>query len=113
MRRHSSSMFSLIKNTNSLYLSRYAKDLNMTSQQRIEITKPELLGSNEETNVDALQEDGTSGADSKNNDISIHDYLPAMKAICDKLEEASGKVDCAHIFPIEALLVFALDFPVC
>ncbi|CAL5057010.1 unnamed protein product [Urochloa decumbens] len=77
-------------NTNSLYLSRYAKDLNMTSQQRIEITKPELLGSNEETNVDALQEDGTSGVNSKS-DISIHDYLPAMKAICDKLEEASGK----------------------
>ncbi|OEL15716.1 hypothetical protein BAE44_0023265, partial [Dichanthelium oligosanthes] len=78
-------------NTNSLYLSRYAKDLNMTSQQRIEITKAELLGSNEVTNVDALHEDGTSGVNSKN-DISIHDYLPAMKAICDKLEEASGKV---------------------
>ncbi|CAD6250175.1 unnamed protein product [Miscanthus lutarioriparius] len=77
-------------NTNSLYLSRYAKDLNMTSQQRIEITKPELLGSNEETNVDAFQEDGTFDVNSKN-DISIHDYLPAMKAICDKLEEASGK----------------------
>jgi len=102
--REDASQNKQVINTNSLYLSRYAKDLNMTSQQRIEITKPELLGSNEETNVDALQEDGTSGADSKNNDISIHDYLPAMKAICDKLEEASGKVDCAHIFPIEALL---------
>ena len=85
-------------NTNSLYLSRYAKDLNMTSQQRIEITKPELLGSNEETNVDAFQEDGTFDVNSKN-DISIHDYLPAMKAICDKLEEASGKVNFSHIFP--------------
>ncbi|XP_002454215.2 uncharacterized protein LOC8066182 isoform X2 [Sorghum bicolor] len=79
-----------VVNTNSLYLSRYAKDLNMTSQQRIEITKPELLGSNEETNVDVFQEDGTFDVNSKN-DISIHDYLPAMKAICDKLEEASGK----------------------
>ena len=37
--------------TNSLSLSRYAKDLNMTPQQRIEIRKPELLGSNEETNT--------------------------------------------------------------
>jgi len=110
--REDASQNKQVINTNSLYLSRYAKDMNMTSQQRIEITKPELLGRNEETNVDALQEDGTSGANSKN-DISIHDYLPAMKAICDKLEEASGKVNCAHIFPIEALLVFALDFPVC
>jgi len=110
--REDASQNKQVINTNSLYLSRYAKDMNMTSQQRIEITKPELLGRNEETNVDALQEDGTSGANSKN-DISIHDYLPAMKAICDKLEEASGKVDCAHIFPFQSLLVFALDFPVC
>lgn len=98
-----------IINTNSLYLSRYAKDLNMTSQQRIEITKPELLGSNEEANVDAFRVDGAFDVNSKN-DISIHDYLPAMKAICDKLEEASGKVDCSHIFPIKAMLVFAPKF---
>ncbi|KAJ1280066.1 hypothetical protein BS78_04G203900 [Paspalum vaginatum] len=88
--REGASQNKQVINTNSLYLSRYAKDLNMTSQQRIEITKPELLGSNEETNVDAFQEDGTSSVNSKN-DISVHDYLPAMKAICDKLEEASGK----------------------
>ncbi|VAI47357.1 unnamed protein product [Triticum turgidum subsp. durum] len=76
--------------TNSLYLSRYAKDMNMNSQQRIEITKPELLGSNEETNI-ALQEDGALAVNLKN-DISVHDYLPAMEAICEKLENASGKV---------------------
>uniref|UniRef100_A0A0E0NDS1 Uncharacterized protein n=1 Tax=Oryza rufipogon TaxID=4529 RepID=A0A0E0NDS1_ORYRU len=76
--------------TNSLYLSRYAKNLNMNSYQRIEITKPKLE-CNEETNIDALQEDETLSVDYKN-DVSIHDYLPAMKAICDKLEEASGKV---------------------
>ncbi|KAG8060168.1 hypothetical protein GUJ93_ZPchr0002g25488 [Zizania palustris] len=76
-------------NTNSLYLSRYAKNLNMNSHQRIEIIKPELLGIHEETNADGLQEDGAFGVNYKN-DISIHDYLPAMKAICDKLE-ASGK----------------------
>ncbi|KAF0902551.1 hypothetical protein E2562_018050 [Oryza meyeriana var. granulata] len=61
----------------------------MNSYQRIEITKPKI-GCNEETNIDALQEDETLGVDYKN-DVSIHDYLPAMKAICDKLEEASGK----------------------
>ncbi|XP_062222673.1 uncharacterized protein LOC133921705 isoform X2 [Phragmites australis] len=79
-----------IINTNSLYLSRYAKDLNMNPHQRIEIIKPELLGSNEEINVDASQEDGAFGVNFKN-DVSIHDYLPAMKAICEKLDEASGK----------------------
>jgi len=53
--REDASQNKQVINTNSLYLSRYAKDLNMTSQQRIEITKPELLGRNEETNVDALE----------------------------------------------------------
>ncbi|CAM0906676.1 unnamed protein product [Alopecurus aequalis] len=79
--------------TNSLYLSRYAKDMNMNSHQRIEITKQEPLGTNEpneETNIDAMQEDGAFGVNFKN-DISVHDYLPAMEAICDKLENASGK----------------------
>ncbi|KAL6846714.1 hypothetical protein ACP4OV_024162 [Aristida adscensionis] len=78
-------------NNNSLYLSRYAKNLNLNPYQRIVITRPKLFGSNEETNVDALEEDGTLGVGYMN-DISIHDYLPAMKATCDKLEEASGKV---------------------
>lgn len=58
----------------------------MNSHQRTEIT-----------NVDALQEDETLGVDHKSH-VSIHDYLPAMKAICDKLEEASGKVDCSLPF---------------
>ncbi|KAK8452919.1 hypothetical protein SEVIR_5G197500v4 [Setaria viridis] len=75
--------------TNLLYLSRYAKGLNMNSHQRIEITKPRLV-SDEETKVDALQEDEALCAHYKNG-VSIQDYLPKMKAICDKLEEASGK----------------------
>ncbi|RCV28412.1 hypothetical protein SETIT_5G403200v2 [Setaria italica] len=75
--------------TNSLYLSRYAKDLNVNSYQRIEITEPKL-GSDEETNVGALQEDDTLSVDYKNG-VTFRDYLPEMKAICDKLEEASGK----------------------
>jgi general transcription factor 3C polypeptide 1 len=86
-------------NTNSIYLSRYAKDMNMNSHQRIEITKPELLGTNEETNIDALQEDGAFGVNFKN-DKSVHDYLPAMEAICAKLDNATGKVNHALPFPI-------------
>ncbi|KAI5020673.1 hypothetical protein ZWY2020_045561 [Hordeum vulgare] len=71
---------SLVGSTNLLYLSRYAKGLNMNSHQRIDAT-----------NVDALQEDESLGVHHKSH-VSIHDHLPAMKAICDKLEEASGKV---------------------
>ncbi|CAL4946308.1 unnamed protein product [Urochloa decumbens] len=74
--------------TKSLYLSRYAEDLNTNSYQRIKITKPKL-GSGEQTNTDSLQGD-TVGVDNKN-DVSIRDYLPKMRAICEKLEEASGK----------------------
>ncbi|XP_021315256.1 uncharacterized protein LOC8068584 [Sorghum bicolor] len=81
---------SLIVSTNLLYLSRYAKELNMNSNQRIEIAMPKL-GRDEEINIDVLHEDENLSVDYKNY-VSIHDYLPAMKDICDKLEEASGKV---------------------
>lgn len=77
-----------VVSTNSLYLSRYAKQFNVSSYQRIEITEPETRR-DEEISVDALQEeDGTLNRSC----VSVHDYLPAMKAVCDKLEEASGKV---------------------
>ena len=88
-----------VTKTNSLYLSRYAKGMNMNSHQRIEITKLGTNEPNEETNIDALQEDGPFGVNFKN-DISVHDYLPAMEAICDKLENASGKVNCYLPFSI-------------
>jgi general transcription factor 3C polypeptide 1 len=87
---------SLVVSTNLLYLSRYAKELNMNSYQRIEIAKPKL-GRDEEINIDALQEDENLSVDYKSY-VSIHDYLPAMKAICDKLEEASGKVNSSLPF---------------
>jgi general transcription factor 3C polypeptide 1 len=48
------------------------------------------LGSTSDFSHMALQEDENLSVDYKS---YIHDYLPAMKAICDKLEEASGKVN--------------------
>lgn len=67
-----------VVSTKSLYLSRYGRRLNLNSQQRIEIVKPNWNG-----------EEGDNG----NEEVSIGDPRPAMKAICDKLEEAKGKVN--------------------
>ncbi|URD86352.1 hypothetical protein MUK42_27492 [Musa troglodytarum] len=79
-----------VVSTNLLHLHRYAKNLNLNSQQRFEITRADIL---EGMTVDgsSLNGDEISG-DFAKDDVSIKDYLPAMKAICDKLEEASGKV---------------------
>jgi len=76
----------------------------MNSYQRIEIAKPKL-GRDEEINIDALQEDDNLIVDYKSY-VSIHDYLPAMKAICDKLEEASGKVNSSLHFVCVLLFIF-------
>ncbi|CAM8992734.1 unnamed protein product [Rhodiola kirilowii] len=67
--------------TNMVYLSRYAK--NLGSQQRIEINQEKRTrcdGSESGTNDEYLSKD-----------VSIKDFLPAMKAICDKLGEADDK----------------------
>ncbi|XP_021293853.1 uncharacterized protein LOC110423806 isoform X2 [Herrania umbratica] len=76
--------------TNLIYLYRYAKRLG--SQQRFEINKEEQTVENlgyEDENVP--DEDGFALENVKEN-ILVNDYLPAMKAVCDKLEEANGKV---------------------
>ncbi|KAL9662642.1 hypothetical protein QQ045_027475 [Rhodiola kirilowii] len=67
--------------TNMVYLSRYAK--NLGSQQRIEINQEKR------TRCDG-RESGTND-EYLSKDVSIKDFLPAMKAICDKLEEADDK----------------------
>ncbi|XP_022715262.1 uncharacterized protein LOC111274686 isoform X2 [Durio zibethinus] len=76
--------------TNLIYLYRYAKRLG--SQQRFEINKEEQtvesLGYDDENVPD---DDGFALENVKEN-IFVNDYLPAMKAVCDKLEEANGKV---------------------
>ncbi|KAL5697292.1 hypothetical protein ACHQM5_030844 [Ranunculus cassubicifolius] len=68
-------------NTNLIHLYRYAKSLN--SLQKLEITKFDALESLER---------GTSRSDSVKDDVLIKDYVLDMKAICDKLEKADGKV---------------------
>lgn len=69
--------------TNMLYLFRYGKHLS--SQQRLEICKEELGDTQTETGGDFAEE-----VEKKN--IHVKDFLPAIEAICAKLEEAQGKV---------------------
>lgn len=81
--------------TNLMYLYRYAKTLG--SQQKIEITKEEhaieSLGNVDES---ATNRDGSPGKCVKE-DVYVRDYLPAMRAVCDKLEESNDKVNCIQI----------------
>lgn len=80
---------SSIVTTNMLHLYRYAKHLGC--QQRLEITKEDnsLAGNDNEESAAS----GSSIVEERvKEDVHIKDYLPALKAICDKLEEADGKV---------------------
>ncbi|KAI5311119.1 hypothetical protein L3X38_045586 [Prunus dulcis] len=78
--------------TNVMYLYRYAE--NLSSQQKIEITKVEQT---KESSGNAKEipagGDGFSGKGVKEDVLVKKDYLiSAMKAVCDKLEQANGKV---------------------
>ncbi|XVF86888.1 hypothetical protein PTKIN_Ptkin18bG0077000 [Pterospermum kingtungense] len=76
--------------TNLIYLYRYAKRLG--SQQRFEISKEEqTMESLGYDNENVLEDDSFALENVKEN-VLVKDYLPAMKAVCDKLEEANGKV---------------------
>lgn len=78
--------------TNVIYLYRYAE--NLSSQQKNEITKveqtKESFGNAKEIPAGG---DGFSGKGVKEDVLVKKDYLiSAMKAVCDKLEQANGKV---------------------
>ncbi|KAL2652072.1 hypothetical protein R1flu_020200 [Riccia fluitans] len=79
--------------TNLLHLTRYAKDLTLSSHQRFEI-----LRKSKDDNVEAgdlLGDDGEGdelGPKTKGGDFVIQDDFPAMEKICQKLEETEDKV---------------------
>lgn len=82
-------------NTNLMHLYRYAKNVSLNSQQKIEITKQatsDILESVGNADKSSLIGDVPHGECFKEN-VLIKDYLPAMKAVCDKLEEANEKVN--------------------
>lgn len=76
--------------TNLIHLNRYAKQL--ASRQRIETTKEE-----EASNVFKNSEESAESGDRFDRgyvkaDVLVEDDLPALKVVCDKLEEADNKV---------------------
>ncbi|XP_020525318.1 uncharacterized protein LOC18437646 isoform X2 [Amborella trichopoda] len=81
---------SAVVNTNLIHLSRYSKHLNLSSQQKVEIMRPDPSEGLQNTDGCSLTgivvEGGVKG------DVLIKDYLPAMRAVCDLLEEASNNV---------------------
>lgn len=90
--------------TNIMYLYRYAKQLG--SQQKIEITK-------EEQTIESIgnaDENDTSGGGfygkCVKEDVHVRDYVPAMKAVCDKLEAAADKVNFIHMIDLSNYLIY-------
>ncbi|XP_042492351.1 uncharacterized protein LOC122071928 [Macadamia integrifolia] len=79
-----------VVNTNLIHLYRYGKHL--TSHQRLEITKEDTLDNLGNAEGSNLIGDGITAGECLKEDVLIKDYLPALRAVCDKLEEADGKV---------------------
>lgn len=75
--------------TNVVYLYRYAKQLG--PQQKIEITKEERAERSRHA-LGSITSEDSSSIDLTKKDVTVKDYLPAMRAVCDKLELAEGKV---------------------
>lgn len=79
-----------IVTTNMLYLYRYGKHLG--TQQRLEITKEDQIFMDSEV-ADSHSETGNDfGKETVTDNVHVKDFIPALKAICDKLEKAEGKV---------------------
>ncbi|KAL6557503.1 hypothetical protein OROMI_017853 [Orobanche minor] len=76
--------------TNMIYLYRYAKHFG--SQQRLEITKEDKLLMDRAV-ADGHTETGKEfGEEIAKENVQVKDFLPALKAICEKLDKAQGKV---------------------
>lgn len=77
---------SAVAQTQLLQLYRYSKFGDLNTHQRVEITKPACLnilniGDVDETHTEYMKEN-----------TRVNNFLPEMKAICDKLDETNEKV---------------------
>lgn len=79
--------------THLVYLRRYAKKLDSHQRFEFEITK---LNTPEDDDEDA---EGTA----LQTDVLLKDYTPQIKAICDKLAKANGKVHFSIQFSLNLL----------
>ena len=90
---------SSIVSTNMLHLYRFAKHLGR--EQKLEVLKEDKPASNENEESE-LSASGMFG-ESVKEDVQVKDFLPVLKQICDKLEEADNNVRfyyLLHIFRI-------------
>ncbi|KAK2644052.1 hypothetical protein Ddye_019247 [Dipteronia dyeriana] len=80
------------RSTKMMYLHRYAKHLS--GQQKLEISKegPTVDSFGKEYESENATSRDSFPRESFTQDVHVKDYLPAMEAICKKLEEANGKV---------------------
>eukprot|EP01018_Ginkgo_biloba_P024603 Gb_37450 [translate_table: standard] len=83
--------FNSTVNTNLIHLPRYAKHWNLGSQQRFEIRMSSIPGTVKNLDANIFSGRDFSGEGTQQ-DVHIKDDLQSMKAICDKLEKADGKV---------------------
>ncbi|KAL3522475.1 hypothetical protein ACH5RR_015309 [Cinchona calisaya] len=77
-------------NSNMLYLYRYAKHLGC--QQKLEVIESDKPFSEGDIADVSAAHDGGFSQEFVQEDVHVKDYLPALKAVCDKLEQADGKV---------------------
>ncbi|KAF6169917.1 hypothetical protein GIB67_034309, partial [Kingdonia uniflora] len=75
--------------TNLIHLYRYGKSLS--SGQRVEITKSGTIENLANVVEDTLTDNSLGGGGVKD-DVLVKDYLPALKSVCDELEDAEGNV---------------------
>lgn len=92
-----------VVNTNMVYLYRYAKHLGHL--QRLEITKEDKTSfDNEDDEMEVATGDGVS-------EERITDFVPAIRAICDRLEKSHGKV--ILYIASDSLVTWSLHFIRC
>ncbi|KAK8592705.1 hypothetical protein V6N13_063272 [Hibiscus sabdariffa] len=76
------------------FVGLYDENVQLSSQQRRTLERLVIARTNGVTQSQLAKEfvdDGFALENTKDN-VRVNDYLPAMKAVCDKLEEANGKV---------------------
>ena len=90
-----------VVNTNMVYLYRYAKHLGHL--QRLEITKEGKTSfDNEDDDMEVATGDGVS-------EERITDFVPAIRAICDRLEKAHGEVYSTLQLIVYSLSLYTLS----